>query len=296
METARAHRFFGLHEDELWRKIEANNKSIRGIPEIPADIQALFGTAHDIPVEIHVRMQAAFQSETDNAVSKTINLPHTASLADVETAFRLAQRLGCKGITVYRDGSRQQQVLNLVSDDKKVKRARNASIGVSSEYFEIKTGHGPLHVHIDFDETGPFRISASIEPVGSELAGLAALTGILLTKYLEQGGSASQVLANLNSIRGDRPLGLGPNKVNSISHGIGLALKNHLKKHGWLEDSSSEEASLFPKESESQEGGLELWALAQAGEKCPRCLSPNVTINSGCSGPLCQDCGYSECH
>src|SRR5262249_13912988 len=127
-------------------------------------------------------------------------------------------------ITVYRDGSRQQQVLNLVSDDKRAKRTRIPSFGAASEYYEIKTGHGPLHVHIAYDDEGPFRVSASIEPVGGELAGLAATTGILLTKFLEQGGNANEVLKSLISIKGDRPLGLGPNKVNSISHGIGLAL------------------------------------------------------------------------
>jgi ribonucleoside-diphosphate reductase alpha chain len=89
-EIAERENFFGLGEKELWQKIETNHKSIRGIPEIPAHIQALFPTAHDISIENHVKMQAAFQSETDNAVSKTINMPHTASVQDVADAYLLA--------------------------------------------------------------------------------------------------------------------------------------------------------------------------------------------------------------
>jgi hypothetical protein len=190
-------------------------------------------------------------------------------------------------------------VLNLVSNEKRVKRARDFSVGVSSEYYEIKTGHGPLHVHIDYDEDGPFRLSASIEPVGTEMSGLASLTGILITQYLEQGGNPNQLLKHLNSIKGDRPLGIGDNKVNSISHAIAIALKNHLKKHGWLETKTDGEELLSvhsPTSADTDNGAsLELWSLAHSGDQCPRCFSSNISFNTGCSGPLCQDCGYSEC-
>ncbi|MCL6508422.1 MAG: hypothetical protein K6T59_15520, partial [Bryobacteraceae bacterium] len=87
--------------------------SVRGLPDVPEEIQRLFGTALDIEPSWHVRMQAAFQEYTDNGVSKTINLPENASIADVDAAYRLAYRLRCKGITVYRYGSRKEQVLTL---------------------------------------------------------------------------------------------------------------------------------------------------------------------------------------
>lgn len=112
-EVAETHRFFGLAEEDLRARVEAHRKSVRGIPEIPERIQRIFATAHDVSPEFHVRMQAAFQEHTDNGISKTINLPFEATVEDVRSAFLLAYDLGCKGITIYRDGSKARQVLNL---------------------------------------------------------------------------------------------------------------------------------------------------------------------------------------
>ncbi|HID90418.1 TPA: adenosylcobalamin-dependent ribonucleoside-diphosphate reductase, partial [Candidatus Bathyarchaeota archaeon] len=102
----------GLYSEDLVRRIGARG-SIQGIDEIPEDIRRIFVTAHDIDPEWHVRMQAAFQRHVDNAVSKTVNLPHSATPLDVERVFLLAYELGCKGITVYRYGSRGKQVLTI---------------------------------------------------------------------------------------------------------------------------------------------------------------------------------------
>lgn len=281
--VAKANNFFGMGEQALWKKIDKNKKSIKGIPEIPRKIQELFQTAHDLAVDTHVRMQAAFQEFTDNGVSKTINLPHEASLDDIRKAYLQAYELKCKGITVYRDGSKQQQVLNLLSGEKKIKKARDFSVGVSSEYYEIKTGHGPLHVHIDYDETGPFRVFSSLAPVGTEVAGLASIIGVLISKYLEEGGDPNKILKHLESIKGDRPHGLGENRIDSIPHAVAVALRSHLAKHHWLG------------ETKETPGALELWSLAASNDQCPTCFSRNIVFNAGCSGPLCQDCGTSAC-
>ena len=102
----------GFHSDGLMRKI-AERGSVQGLAEIPPDVRRVFVASHDISPEWHVRVQAAFQKHTDNAVSKTVNFPHDATPKDVERVFMLAYKLGCKGITVYRDGSREEQVLNI---------------------------------------------------------------------------------------------------------------------------------------------------------------------------------------
>lgn len=101
----------GIYSRRLIERIAAN-ESIQALTEIPADLRRVFVTAHDIAPERHVRMQAVFQKYSDSGISKTINLPASASKADVANAFRLAYHLGCKGITVFRTGSRANQVLS----------------------------------------------------------------------------------------------------------------------------------------------------------------------------------------
>ncbi len=279
-EYAEKNKWFGLDEKTLTRRIDENHKSLNDIPEIPVAVQKLFATAHDVAVETHVRMQATFQRHTDNGVSKTINLPEEATTDDVRKAYLLSYELGCKGITVYRDGSKAQQVLNLASTPSRGKRREpEAALGLDAEYYQIRTGYGPLHIHINYDEKGPFQLFTNIPPLGTEIAGLTSLVGILVSKYLAEGGDPLRLLKHLNSVKGDRPVGLGPNRVDSIPHALAIALRAHLKKTGWIEDGAVPEAV----------------AEAAPAEHCPKCFSRNVSHESGCSGVTCHDCGHSEC-
>lgn len=278
---AKKHDWFGSDEKTLMRRIDLNHKSLSGLPEIPDAVQKLFATAHDVSVETHVRMQAAFQRHTDNGVSKTINLPEEATADDVRGAYLLSYELGCKGITVYRDGSKAQQVLNLSAAPSKGKRRTpEASLGLDAEYYQIRTGYGPLHVHINYDEKGPFQLFTNIPPLGTEIAGLTSLVGILVSKYLAEGGDPLRLLKHLNSVKGDRPIGLGPNRVDSIPHALAIALRAHLKKTGWIDGGLSASEAVPP---------------ADRAEHCPKCFSRNVSHESGCSGVTCHDCGHSEC-
>jgi len=101
----------GFYSTNLMKKI-AEKGSIQDIPEIPEAVRKVFVTAHDIDPVWHIKMQAIFQKYTDNAVSKTVNFPHTATPEDVKKVYFLAHKLGCKGVTIYRDGSRKNQVLD----------------------------------------------------------------------------------------------------------------------------------------------------------------------------------------
>ena len=280
---AKENNFFGLSEKELWGLIDKNHKSVRGLSVVPAKIQSLFPTAHDVGIEDHVRIQAAFQKHTDNGVSKTINLPHSATVEDVRRAYMLAYELNCKGITIYRDGSKAQQVLNIAPAQEKKNRRESVqrAFGVSSEYYQMRTGYGPLHIHINYDERGPYQMFTNIPPLGTEISGLTSLVGILLSKYFAEGGDPIRVLKHLNCVKGDRPSGFGENRVDSIPHAIAIALRQHLKKTGWLEEgsgSAKREAAPLPLSS-----------------YCPKCYSSNVSFESGCPGPVCHDCGFSEC-
>jgi hypothetical protein len=155
---------------------------------------------------------------------------------------------------------------------------------MKSEYYQILTGYGPLHVHINYDEHGPLQIFSNLSPLGTEISGLTSLIGIMLSKYLEVGGDPVRVLKHLNSVKGDRPIGFGETKINSISHAISVALRNHLTQN-----------KLLPSGFEAEEKGkLELWDATKS-LYCPKCYSSNVSYESGCSGPTCHDCGYSEC-
>ncbi|MEK6538585.1 MAG: vitamin B12-dependent ribonucleotide reductase, partial [Nitrospirota bacterium] len=134
----------GFWSDELINKIIANHGSVRGLNEVPAKWQYIFATAHDVASEWHVRMQAAFQEYTDSAVSKTINMPLGATVDDVKDAYILAYKLGCKGITVYRDGSRSEQVMNVGKSQGKAREA------VSSKQSEVSSQKSEKEQELDF--------------------------------------------------------------------------------------------------------------------------------------------------
>lgn len=292
LEVAEKNNWFGLTKDELLKKIVDNHGSVRGIEEIPERIQKIFVSSHDIHWKTHIDHQAAYQRNIDNAVSKTINMPNTATVEEIQEAYMYAYKTGCKGVTVYRDGCKEVQVLSSGTKQKqkqdqeqarerKQKREIDFTQGVSSDYYEIHTGYGTLHTTIVYDKEGPFRLFASIPPIGTELSSLTSSLAVFMSKAFQAGYDPLKAIKHLNSAKGDKPFGFGPHRVDSIPHAISIALKRHLEKTGKIGD--------------TEQRRLTEMTVSVKQQHCTKCYSPNVEYVSGCPTPTCLDCGYSEC-
>ncbi|MEA3414325.1 MAG: adenosylcobalamin-dependent ribonucleoside-diphosphate reductase [Nanoarchaeota archaeon] len=281
---AKENNYFGLEKNELYLKINNNHKTLLGIKEIPEEIQKLFLTSHDLSPKEHVLMQCAFQKYIDNAVSKTVNLKNEATEKDVEDVYLLAYEKGAKGTTIYRDGSRNFQVLN-VSDSKKETKKPKKDLPEFSHYYPVETGQGQIHIHINYNKERISKIFANLSPIGTEISGMATSLAIVLSKYFELEGDPIKILKHLNSIKSEKPYGFGKNKVDSIPHAFSIALRKHLIKIGKIKPikNGMEKDIILP----NKENETDL--------HCPNCYSSNVGIVSGCSEPTCFDCGYSKC-
>ena len=150
----------GLYSEALMRRI-AEEGAVSHIKELPEDIRRVFVSTHDISPEYHVRMQAAFQKATDNAVSKTVNFSNDATREDVAEVYTLAFRLGCKGVTIYRDGSRDEQVLNIGRVNRSEEAEEQPRIVprprpdvVTGVTEKVKIGCGNLYITVNYDEKG----------------------------------------------------------------------------------------------------------------------------------------------
>ena len=173
---------------------------------------------------------------------------------------------------------------------------------MNAEYYNIVTGYGGLHVHINYDETGPKQVFCNLPPLGTELSGVAASIGILISKYLEIGGDPRRLIKHLNSVKGDKPVGFGDKRVDSIPHAISVALKNHLDRHPMAEKPSASvkevEVDISQLSSTSDKATRNVTEAARiqtlsAANYCPSCYSPNFVVEGGCA--VCKDCGFSKC-
>jgi ribonucleoside-diphosphate reductase alpha chain len=279
----------GFYSDDLMKKI-AEVGSVRHLDGVPSDVQRVFATAHDITPEWHIKLQAAFQKGTDNAVSKTVNFPNEATVEDVEKVYTLAYRSGCKGVTIYRDGSRDEQVLN-VGQSKKRREAAVPGVGIATtrpsrpqlltgETQRMETGCGKLFVIMNDDEFGPREVFANMGKAGGCASSNTEALGRLISLALKKGASAEEVTEQLKGIRCHAPYGLGPNATLSCADAIGKALERRYVRGA---------AAAAAKEPEPQ---LSLVGLAQGA--CPDCGSA-MRHEGGCT--VCTDpgCSYSKC-
>jgi len=269
----------GFYSQELMTKI-ADSGHIQKLTEIPSEIREIFMTAHDVTPEWHVKMQAAFQQNTNNAVSKTINFPASATSDDVQQAYELAYKLGCKGLTVYRDGSRDAQVLSTGQTDKSIKInpghttiiPRPRPKCVTGRTIEMETGCGSLYVTLNEDENNqPFEVFAQIGKAGGCVGSQTQSTARLCSLALRSGLEPKTIIKQLIGISCHKPAGFGPKKILSCSDAIAKALKSYLVQ-------DKKQISDF---SYERERGA-----------CPDCGGVVEHIN-GCE--TCRSCGYSEC-
>ncbi len=264
----------GIYSEALMKKI-AEHGTIRAIEEIPADLRDLFVTAHDITPEDHIRMQAAFQKHTDNAVSKTVNFPKTATVDDVREVYELAYRLDCKGVTIYRDGSRKNQVLSTAKTAQEAaadkKAVRDRPMTLKGWTYRMQTGCGPLYVTINEDEEGLFELFTTMGKAGGCAASQSEAIGRMVSLAWRSGVQPKQVIKQLLDISCHSHSGFGENKILSCADAVAKAIRNHLSSTGHAE--KMEKKSLFK------------GACRECGGK--------VEHEGGCS--VCHSCGYSEC-
>ncbi|RLF43828.1 MAG: ribonucleotide-diphosphate reductase subunit alpha [Thermoplasmata archaeon] len=279
----------GFFSEELLKKIADNNGSVQGIEEVPPEVQRIFITALDIPPEWHVRMQAAFQKYVDNATSKTINLRQDATVEDVRKAYMLAYELKCKGITVYRYGSRPEQVISAKEERiaKMTPRPRPRPAVIRGVTRKIATGCGNLYVTMNEDEHGLFEVFARLGKAGGCADAQLEAVGRLVSLCLRSGVKPEDIIKQLKAIRCPNPLLARGGPILSCPDAIAKAIEDHIKGK---EVFAPARLDYFEKKKEALEP-LHVTEKAPVGV-CPDCGSPLV-YEEGCR--VCKQCGYSSC-
>lgn len=268
-----------LYTPELMEAV-TNVGSIASFDFLPNHIRDVFVTAMDISAEAHLRMQAAFQKYTDNAVSKTVNLPNNATVQDIDHIYRLAYTLGCKGVTVYRDGSKTGQVLNIGSkkEEKSAQQPQPAGIVrqrpdiVEGFTQKVKTGLGVLYLTVNEIEGQPFEVFTTIGKSGRSITAKAEAIGRLVSLCFRSGVPVRDVVQQLKGIGGEHPVFQKKGILLSIPDAIAWVLENRYLK--------GEAPVLATKDQDLQ------------NPSCPECGS-EMTFQEGCH--ICQNCGYSRC-
>lgn len=276
---------YGLADHELMDSVVAKG-SIQDMEFLPAEMRRVFVTAMDISPVWHLRMQAAFQRHTDNAVSKTVNLPNSATEQDIYDIYQLAFREGCKGVTVYRDGCKSLQVLNTGEGQKKMDGEGEASATaqhpgravaavrkrpdvVQGFTQKIQTGLGAMYLTVNEMDGQPFEVFATIGKSGRSITAKAEAIGRLVSLALRSGINVRDVVTQIKGIGGEHPVFRGKGLLLSIPDAIAWVLENRYLKNNPVGDV----------------GGLEQ-------QRCPEC-DEVLVFQEGCL--ICTACGFSRC-
>jgi len=274
----------GFFSDELMKMV-AHSGSLHKIYGIPKRIREVFVTAHDIEPRWHITLQAAFQKYTDNAVSKTVNFKKEALVKDVEEVFLYSYEMGCKGITVYRDGSRKNQVITAGSGGKKSDEKIPAPGSIHprprpavtrGNTYKTKTGCGTLYVNINADDVGLCEIFTQMGKSGGCPASNSEAVSRLISLALRAGVDPKSISEQLRGIRCPIPTWYEGEMILSCADAIGHILQKGVEDtFGVSEDTTTRSAFDI---------GL-----------CPQCPECGTIMEhqEGCA--VCKTCGYSKC-
>jgi ribonucleoside-diphosphate reductase alpha chain len=266
----------GFYSEALLKEIAAKG-SVKDREAVPQDVQRLFAVAHDMTPEWHIRMQSAFQKYTDNAVSKTVNFPAEASREDVAEVYKLAYQTGCKGVTIYRDRSRDQQVLNLGTvqrtDAPRSRTPRGRPVVLRGMTEKMGTGCGSLYVTVNEDPEGLFEVFAQLGKAGGCAASQTEAISRLVSLALRSGIAIEAVLKQLRGIRCPSPSWQDGGIILSCPDAISRAIEKYLKT------------------THNYEENLTMQPQGTVGA-CPDC-GEALVHTGGCA--VCQHCGYTRC-
>lgn len=310
----------GFYSDELMRRV-AKTGSVKGFDEIPADVQEVFVTSHDISPEWHVKMQAAFQKYTDNAVSKTVNLRNEATRKDVSDVYWLAYRTNCKGVTIYRDGSREMQVLNIGKVNKKEDNSDNKTVQsiaprprpeIATGFTEkVKIGCGNLYVTVNYDERGICEVFTNTGRAGG-CPSQSEATARLVSIALRSGVDHKYIIEQLKGIRCPSTIRQKGLKVMSCPDAIGRLIEKVVKIQNGSKNVSNEasitdeqrfqrptakisyecDGDSLELDDDSQVSYDEIVSDGNNKSLCPEC-GKELEHEGGCV--VCRYCGYSKC-
>ncbi|WP_029456870.1 vitamin B12-dependent ribonucleotide reductase [Solidesulfovibrio alcoholivorans] len=264
----------GAYSESLMEEVTRKG-SIAHIGMLPEELREVFVTAMDIEPVWHLKMQAAFQKYTDNAVSKTVNLPGAATKEDIREIYWLAYELGCKGVTVYRDGCKSNQVLctgdgapaDPAKPQSKVRVRPDIVFGFTQK---VKTGLGELYLTVNEVDGKPFEVFATIGKSGRSVTAKAEAIGRLVSLALRSGVNVADIVGQLKGIGGENPVFQKKGLLLSIPDAVSWVLENrYLQGRKVLDDTGN---------------------LGHA--QCPDC-GGELTFEEGCH--VCKACGYTKC-
>ena len=310
----------GIYNEDIMDQISTTG-SVSHNDNVPENLRKIFITAHDLEPYDHIKIQAAFQKHVDNAISKTVNFPNSATIDDVKEAYLMAYQMGCKGITIYRDGSRDVQVLTVGSKDKTVSgdekinaplpvepRHRPAVVVGTTE--KIATGMGNLFITVNEDKEGLFEVFAQIGKSGGDAGALVEAIARLISIALRCRVPVDIIIEQLKGIRGSNPVWQNGELILSPPDALGKALERYLARQKELnlvwkngsknESQSAQEAKQALEEKiepENQKEKIETNShkISSAQNQinlCPEC-GDTMIYEEGCV--KCPGCKFTKC-